>query len=275
MICAWDALLGVLPLWLRADVDRLGKDTMQELRLRINAPPELVMESESLYLSRRITREDIAFTVNTASRYSPWASESLSKGFLTAPGGHRIGLCGEVVSKQGYVTGLRQINSLNIRVARDFPGIGDAILTAKGSVLILGAPGWGKTTLLRDMIRYISLKETICAVDERGELFPEGLSVGKKLDILLGAPKGQGISMVLRTMGPKWIGVDEITAQEDCEAILQSTGCGVRLIATAHGTSIEDFCSRMVYQPLIQNGVFQTIYILHSNKSFSIERVGR
>lgn len=273
MICAWDALLGILPQWLRADVDRLGKDSMQELRLRINAPPELVLGTKSLFLNRLISSEDISFTVNSASHYSPWASESLSKGYLTAPGGHRIGVCGTVVSKEGKITSIRQLQSLNIRIARDFPGIGDAVCSANGSVLILGAPGWGKSTLLRDMIRQLSQRECVAVIDERAELFPEGIRRGKKMDVLTGATKRQGIEMLLRCMGPEWIAVDEITAAEDCDAVLQAYGCGVQLIATAHGRSLEDFHRRPVYRQLEKSGVFETVFVLQSDKTFRKERI--
>lgn len=275
MICAWDALLGILPQWIREDVDKLGRETMQELRLRINAPPEMVLNMHSMFLKRTVSREDISFIVNTASRYSPWMTASIAKGYLTAPGGHRIGLCGEVVCKEGSVSGIREVTSLNIRIARDFPGIGTGVLSAKGSVLILGPPGWGKTTLLRDMIRQLSEHECVAVVDERSELFPCGLPRGKRMDILTGAGKAQGMEMVLRSMGPKWIAVDEITASEDCDAILGAYGCGVRLIASAHGSSVEDFCKRPMYKPLVQNGIFETVYVMLPDKSFRRERMIR
>lgn len=273
MICPWDKLLAILPTWVRTDVDRFGKQTLQELRMRINSPPELILSSESLYLNRCVCAEDIAFTVNTASRYSPWASTSVAKGYITAPGGHRIGLCGEVVCKNGTVTGMREIHSLNIRVARDFPGIGEAVLSSIGSVLILGAPGWGKTTLLRDMIRQISRRECISVVDERGELFPIGVQRGKRMDVLMGASKSEGIEMVLRVMGPQWIAVDEITAEEDCAAILRADRCGVKLMATAHGSTLDDFYRRHGYGSLVKSKVFDTAYILRSDKSFRVERM--
>lgn len=273
MNCQWNALLGILPLWMRTDVDRLGKEAMQELRLRINAPPELTMASGSLFLTRKIRREDIDFTVNAASSFSPWAAATIAKGYLTAEGGHRIGLCGEAVCKGGSVTGIRQITSLNIRVARDFPDIGRAILSARGSVLILGAPGWGKTTLLRDMARQLSSRDCVAVVDQRGELFPEGISRGRRMDVLFGTPKDQGVDMVLRTMGPEWIALDEITAPEDSTAVLQAFGCGVRILASAHGTSLEDFRRRLVFQPLVRSGVFETAFILGADKSFRQERM--
>jgi len=273
MICAWNDLLKILPEWLRQEVDSQEKNRVNEIRLRMNAPVELVLGRESRFLRRTVTQEDIDYVVNCASRYSPWAAASVSKGYITAPGGHRIGLCGEVVCREWTVTGIRRINSLCIRVARDYPGIGTAVMGAKGSVLILGAPGWGKTTLLRDMVRQLSQRDCVAVVDERGELCSPGFPIGRKMDVLVGAPKDQGIEMVLRSMGPNWIAVDEITAQEDTTAILEAFGCGVRLIATAHASSMEDFCRRKVYQPLVHNQIFDTVYVLNADKSFRGERM--
>ena len=273
MICAWKELLGILPLWLRPEVDKLGKESLEVLRLRLKAPPQLLLSGKIHTRTRTIPPEDLHFVINHASSFSPWASESLSRGYLTAPGGHRVGICGETVCKDTQVTGIREVTSLCIRVARAFPGIGEAIGRVNGSVLILGAPGWGKTTMLRDMVSILSRKESVAVVDERGEVFPMGLDASRDVDVLLGAPKPQGVEMVLRTMGPSWIAVDEITSGEDCEAILNCHGCGVKLLATAHGAGLADYYHRPVYRPLVNAGVFSHCYVLRPDKTGSMERV--
>lgn len=272
MMCAWDALLGILPQRMRQKVDEQGRYIMQEFRLRQGSPPELVLKEESRWMDCQCSREDIAFCIQAASRYSPWAAESVKKGYLTAPGGHRIGLCGLALYRNGQMTGLREITSLCIRVARDFPGIAkDAPMN--GSVLILGAPGWGKTTLLRDLIRHRSQRETVAVVDERGELFPEGFDTGKRTDILRGCRKEEGLEQVLRTMGPECIALDEITATEDCNGLLRAAGCGVTLLATAHAGSLNEFLTRPVYKPLAEKNIFQWIILMHPDKSFTSERM--
>lgn len=272
MRCAWKELLAILPQWMRQEVDRRGKEALQELRLRINAPPELVTAQGSFWLDRTATMEDLQFCINAASRYSPWAAETTALGYLTAPGGHRIGLCGEVVVHNAAVTGIRRLHSLCIRVARDFPGIGDGAAVT-GSTLILGAPGWGKTTLLRDIARTAADRDTVAVVDERGELFPEGFRQGKRMDVLTGCPKLLGIDRVLRTMGPQWIAVDEVTAAEDCEALARAVGCGVRLLATAHASSRQDFLIRPVYRKLADMGIFSQLLILDQRKQWRLERM--
>lgn len=273
MTCAWKELLAVLPIWMRKEVDTQGADCLQELRLRINSPPELVFADKSCWLNRRITSEDLNYTVNAASRYSPWTASSAAQGYITVLGGHRIGLCGETVVWQGSVTGIRNITSLCIRIARDFPGIAEKISKITGSILILGAPGWGKTTLLRDLIRQKQNAEKICVMDERGELFPEGLPRGNRIDVLAGCSKKNGIRMLLRTMGPSCIAMDEITDPEDTCALLEAANCGVHLLATAHAASISDFRQRRIYQPLLENHIFDVFLVLQKDKSYTMERM--
>ena len=274
MICQWKELLGILPPWLRPETDALGKETLQELRLRVNAPAELVLGGKRQYLRREVSAEDLHFVINAASHYSPWNAATISKGYLTAPGGHRIGLCGEAVCREGSLVGIREPQSLCVRVCRDFPGIAEGILPVTGSVLILGAPGWGKTTLLRDLSRQIAKNQCVSVVDERGEVFPPGIPKGIRMDVLTGSPKPEGMEMVLRCMSPDWIAVDEISSESDCLAIRGAVGCGVRFLATAHASSREDLYARPIYRPLVELGVFQYLCILRKDKSFRTERIG-
>ena len=275
MMCAWKELLAILPPWMRRDVDELGRESLQELRLRINAPPELLLSEHTCYLGRDIVLDDLNYIINAASRYSPWTAESMAQGYITALGGHRIGLCGEAVVHQGHISGIKNVSSLCVRIARAYPGIAEKAANLQGSVLILGPPGWGKTTLLRDLICQLSQTEKICVIDERKELFPEGLRFGKRIDVLFGCSKGDGIPMLLRTMGPSCIAVDEITEPEDVRALMQAGNCGVRLLATAHAMSFSDFCQRNVYRPLLDNKIFDVLLILKKDKSYTMERIAQ
>ena len=273
MDCAWKKLLSVLPSRLRDAVDKTGRETLLELRLRLNAQPELICTTGAYFLQETVTREDLTFCVNVASQYSPWTASTASRGFLTAPGGHRIGICGAVVCRNGIVTGFGEVFSLCIRVARDFPGIAQKADGISGSIVIIGAPGWGKTTLLRDLCRRISRQQTVCVVDERCEVFPDGFKRGIRMDVLTGCPKIYGIEMLLRTMSPSYIAVDEITAEEDCNALVQASNSGVQLIATAHGSSVEDFFRRGVYRTAVEHSLFQTVLLLRPDKTFTVERM--
>lgn len=275
MKCAWKELLSILPPSLRQSVDKLGASTLQELRLRLDQQPELVLTNRRISLERAVTAEEMSFVINTASRYSPWLGATSAFGYITAPGGHRIGICGEAVIRDGVMSGFRTIRSLNVRVARDYPGLGRELGKLSGSVLIVGKPGCGKTTLLRDLIRQRSENENVAVVDQRGELFPErsGFDTGHRTDILSGCGKRQGLECLLRTMTPDVIAMDEITAREDCRALLHAANCGVALLATAHASCKEDLVRRPLYIPLMKGGVFHNLVIMQPDKSWYWERV--
>ena len=280
MKCAWDAYLNLLPGILRREVDRYGKNTLQELRLRLGQPPELRTDTGSRWLNFLCTGQDLDYCINAASRYSPWTAGTASMGYLTGSGGHRIGICGRAAVRNGTVQGIHPVTSLCLRVARDFPGFSGNACALGGSVLILGPPGSGKTTFLRDLIRQKSDRGTGCisVVDEKQEIFPESGGVscfpaGKHTDIMGGCPKAAGIDAVLRNMGPSVIAVDEITAEQDCEALIRAAWCGVSLIATAHAATLEDLNSRPVYRSLVACGVFEHVIVLRPDRSWTEERM--
>lgn len=278
MKCAWQAYLNLLPIWMREDVDKLGRQQLLELRLRLNSQPVLVLACGTRTLCRHITQEDIQFCINMASKYSPWAAQSLAKGYITAAGGHRLGICGTTVVDNGVMTGIRAPTSLSIRVARDFIGIAEKAASLNGSILIIGKPGGGKTTLLRDLIRIKGNQYCVAVVDEREELFPQVnhsifFTTGLNTDILSGCPKYQGIEAVLRSMTPDIIAVDEITAEEDCTALIRAGWCGVKLLATAHAANRHDLYNRPVYRSIVECQLFDTLIVLHADKSWHSERM--
>ncbi len=278
MTCAWAQLLGILPVWLRERVDRQYMDSLQEIRLRLGKPVTLVYRGGKASVAATAALEDLSYIVNAACRYSPWTASGASRGYITAPGGHRIGLCGDAAVQSGQLQGLRSLCSLNIRVARDFPGIAKGLENHRGSLLILGRPGSGKTTLLRDLIRQLSERETVSVVDERSELFPVSagkycFDTGQAVDILTGCSKKQGLENLIRTMSPDTVAVDEITAREDCQALMDALWCGVRVLATAHAASRADLLGREVYRPLVETGLFDTVVCMQPDKTWRAERM--
>ena len=276
MKCAWSSFLNILPQRMREETDRMSRNDLQELRLRLDKPPQLVTGSGIKWLSGPVTEDELRYVINMASRYSPWSAETVRSGYITAPGGHRIGVCGEYTTVNGGIHGFRKATSVCIRVARDLPGISRRIPQVIGSCLLIGPPGSGKTTLLRDLIRRISQNGScVAVVDERGELFPPegGFDSGPATDVYTGSSKSQGILMALRTMGPQWIAVDEITEQTDVEALIGAWGCGVKLLASAHGEGVADLSRRSVYRPIRDNRIFDTVITLREDKSYRLERI--
>ena len=280
MRCAWKAFIKLLPLWLGKQVDKFGEVTSLELRLRIGRAPEMICVDGRYSLDGDVTAEDLHYCVNAATRYSPWCCTTLEHGYITASGGHRIGVCGDVVLKEGKMSTITNLTSLCIRIARDFQGISTGAVGINGNLLIIGRPGCGKTTFLRDLIRQMSnLRENVVAVvDERRELFPvlEGkfvFSPGCRTEVVTGCRKSAGIEILLRTMNPDVIAVDEITSNEDSEALVQACRCGVSMMATAHAGNIQDFLKRPVYQRLIQDKVFDTIIVLQPDRTWTLVRM--
>lgn len=267
MNCAWKELIALLPQNYKQAVDNHGKDSLQELRLRLGRPPELVCGGKSHWLDGSVTREELEHVVNLASCYSPWSADTAADGYITAPGGHRVGLCGVAMEN-----GLRELTSLNIRVARDLPGV-SAGLPQRGNLLIIGPPGCGKTTLLRDYSRSLAENKLVSVVDQRGELFPPAFSRGRRMDVLTGKEKPQGIEMVLRTMGPDVIAVDEITCDRDCRSLLSAGWCGVTVAATAHAADKRDLMNRQIYRPLVELGLFENVVVMGRDKSYRLERM--
>lgn len=280
MRCAWQYFLNLLPSKYRSRMDAQAAERLQELRIRVGAEPEMVYKMGSKWISEPAVPEDITYIVNAASRYSPWATASIRRGYITAPGGHRIGLCGDAIIQNGEMSGIRSASSLCMRVARDFPGLAKSLNKLKGSVLIIGAPGSGKTTLLRDLIRQRSNAGpgSVGVVDERGELFPcfdniHSFDVGIRTDILTGCDKRTGIEVLLRTMGPSSIAVDEITAEEDCKAMMNAGWSGVSLLATAHAESIKDLHARILYRPIVNSRLFSTVVCLDRDQNWTVTEI--
>lgn len=208
----------------------------------------------------------------------------MSRGFISCGFGLRIGVCGTGVISSGKLTGLRDISSVSIRIPKQTTECGGEILkklcTAKDNVLIISPPGGGKTTFLRECIRVISSSGVRVAVcDERSELaavfrgVPQ-FDIGPVSDVMSDIPKSEAALMLLRSMNPQVIAMDEISSPEDCLAAASAVGCGVRVIATAHAASVSDLNRRNVYKGLFTQNVFKSVVVIENNagvRSYRLE----
>lgn len=256
----------------------------EELRLRAGRPMTVLFPDGERAVAgcpEKIRPEDLSLVMEIATQASAHTVlDRLRNGFVTVQGGHRIGVCGSAVIRDGAVSNFRAVSSLAIRIAREIPGAAAGVLpglTEGGrlqSALILSPPGRGKTTLLRDLIRMISSGEGIQPLrvgvaDERGELcamyrgIPQ-MEVGPHTDVIDGCPKEEGLLMLLRGMNPQVLAADEITAPGDIAALETAANCGVTLLATAHGLGVEDLKARPLYRRLLSLGIFQKAVLIHT-----------
>lgn len=260
------------------ELKREERASCEEFRLRLGYPASVVMpEGERSMGGDPVTKRELGFVLEAATGASVHsASSRLAEGFITAKGGFRVGLCGAVGLSGGEPGGFTSVSSAAIRISREHKGacvpIIDSVYSGGEvrSTLIISPPGGGKTTLLRDLVRYISdaaggPRVGLC--DERSEIaaFFEGeptMDVGRRTDVLDGCPKARAVSMLLRSMNPGVIAIDEITAEEDAEAMTRAAHCGVKLIATAHAASRTELAERPIYRALLASGVFEELIII-------------
>ena len=270
-------------------LERRG-DEAEEFRFRRDAPIGVLLSGREVSLrggDRLLTADASLFSelLRRASKNSAYAvQDQIRQGFLTIPGGHRMGICGTAVCEKGRIQTIREIQSLSLRISHERLGAADPCMNLlwshPGSALIHGSPGSGKTTVLRDAVRQLS--DRFCVrvgvVDERGEIAacldgqPQ-FRIGRLTDVLSFCPKREGIELLLRSMRPDWIAVDEITAEEDVEAILRASYCGVRFLATAHTLRPDDLQRRPIYRQLLSAGVFENQIRIAPDRSLECERM--
>lgn len=254
---------------------------LQEVRIRVGSPVLLRVWGKEISLDYLAGQRDIQETLSYAGNYSLYAyEEEFRQGFFTIRGGHRIGLSGRANPENGRIASIRPVSCLNIRLAHEQMGCGawaEPYLWEKGrlqSLLILSPPGCGKTTLLRDLVRILSDERgvTVSVVDERSEIAAsfQGVPqnrVGMRTDVLDGAPKAEGLLQMIRTMAPEAAAVDELGGRQDAEAVREAGRCGCVVLATAHGSSLEEVRKKPGLRELLEERVFGRILVLGRSES--------
>lgn len=244
----------------------MGTKDIQEIRICAERNAAVIKNGKLTDTGIYINWETLNKIVQSMCRGSMYAMQtSLVQGFITLPGGHRVGVCGRCVSENGKVTHLTDISAICIRVAKEVKGAADTImeyLECNGrlyNTLIISPPGCGKTTLLRDIARQLGEKHKVCIADERSEIasIKGGTAlydVGKYTCVMDSVPKAEGILMMLRTMAPEVIMTDETGSVEEEEAIRSLINCGAKIITTAHGysdRSTEKYRDRDIFERII------------------------
>ena len=266
-----------------------------EIVLRVDRPLCIYQGEKLFYITERgfltdtvqadglvmTNAKDIETTMLRLCDYSIYAFQNeINSGFITISGGVRVGICGKAVMNNTALTNVRDVSTLNFRIARDIKGCSIPLLEKidpRGGILICGAPGSGKTTMIRDIARQLSYRYRVSLLDERGELSAyshakAGFSVGL-CDIYAGYPKGVAANCAIRSMSPRIIVCDEMGDRSDVDLLMYSMRCGVSFIATLHANSMNDLRQRQIASEMINTGAFRYIVFLSSETIGKIEKI--
>jgi stage III sporulation protein AA len=294
-----DSVQAILPVTLKHIVQSLPKDVkegLEEIRIRKHRPLEMLTRQGHVFVNaqshivQHVTQaympsaEDCKCILELLTHHSLYSYEAqIKQGYITVAGGHRIGLAGRTLVESGQVTMIRDVGSFNIRIARDVKGVSLEVIpylldrtTSQLRIyhtLVLSLPGRGKTTLLRDIARQLSSGSKcsssfkVGVVDERSEIAAcvkgsPSFELGSRIDVMDACPKAEGMMMMIRSMSPDVLIVDEIGKPADVRAIQEARYAGISVIASAHAHDLQDASRSPILKELFELGVFERYIVI-------------
>lgn len=269
---------------------------LQEIRIRVGCPVQLLTDQGEHFCQgseKWMTQEALQKILQHVCHYSLYAyEEELRQGYVTIPGGHRIGMAGQVILRpDGSMGGFKKVQYFNVRIAREKKGTARKLLPyvyREGNplnVLLVSPPAAGKTTMLRDLVRLVSdgtsygSGKKVGIVDERSELagcylgIPQN-DVGRRTDVLDGCPKAEGMMLLIRSMSPQILAVDEIGTRSDAEALHAAFATGCKVFSTIHGESAEDVKRKIFLKEILKEKWFERfVFLERKEEGFGIRDI--
>ena len=270
---SFEQVIAQLPQWFREIADSVPfteREKITELRIFLDRAPLWTQSGIfRIFHKAPISRkqlDELFYAVCRGSVHS--FQQEICQGYVTMEGGHRAGICGTAIFQNGVQTGLRDISSMNIRFARERRGCGAKLFREmkklgleQGNFLLAGAPGSGKTTILRDYARLLADSGCVVAVlDERGEL--SGFDLGYSTHVLKNLPKERAILQAVRTLAPQVILCDEIGREQEAELLCQGLNSGCHFIASIHGNDLKHLLLKQQLRPLLEQRTLDAVVLL-------------
>ncbi len=278
------ALSGSLYMILKEVPEEIQKN-VREICIRTEKPVIFMCTNDYLFLRKdgKLTRNlnlplkiasqrELEESLKTMCKDSVYSyTNEIKNGFLTLKGGHRVGLCGTAVMEDEKIVNVRDISTLSVRIARQMRNSADELLSSINNkfngIILAGIPASGKTTILRELARKLSLLgEKVSVIDERNEFSGTYAGLAQNdlgfCDILNGYPKAEGLTQAIRTLSPNVIVCDEIGTERDIQAIRQAVHAGVKLIVSMHAGSIDDFSRRKQCMDILNTEAFDVLAMM-------------